>query len=86
MISREVNVAMGLSIAYAARTNAGSKNVSNTASPTDRDLFFETLIRSYPDTPQFITRPWLSKRIETKLRDAGCRFLLLKGDPGAGKG
>src|SRR5437016_1268611 len=73
------------SIAYGVRTNAGSENVSNTANPPDQDLFFETLIRSYADTPQFITRAWLSERIETQLRDAGCRFLLLKGEPGVGK-
>jgi WD40 repeat protein len=49
------------------------------------ELFSETLVRSYVDDTSFVERPWLADLIEEKLADAGCRFLLLTGEPGSGK-
>lgn len=44
-----------------------------------------TLIKSYVNSPRFIERPWLAKKIETALSDPNCRFMLLTAEPGAGK-
>jgi hypothetical protein len=55
------------------------------ARPSDGDLFYKDLIQSYVSTPRFVERPWLAERIEAKLAEPDCRFLLLTAEPGAGK-
>ena len=49
------------------------------------DLFFEDLIRSYVDDALFVDRPWLEDLIEETLESASTRFVLITGNPGAGK-
>jgi WD40 repeat protein len=58
--------------------------------PTDDnaagDIGAEALVRSYVNAnPRFVERPWLSDVVDEHLKDRDCRFLLLTGDPGAGK-
>jgi hypothetical protein len=55
------------------------------ARPSDGDLFYKDLIQSYVSAPRFVERPWLAERIEAKLTEPDCRFLLLTAEPGAGK-
>ncbi|MFD0523321.1 ATP-binding protein [Paractinoplanes durhamensis] len=49
------------------------------------DLFFESLVSRYVDDPRFVERPWLSEALTGPLHDENCRFVLLTGEPGAGK-
>jgi tetratricopeptide (TPR) repeat protein len=58
-------------------------NDQSTAS--EQDLFNHNLIASYVDSPRFVPLPWLAERVQAKLDDADCRFLLLTAEPGAGK-
>ncbi|GAA2615437.1 hypothetical protein Adu01nite_32380 [Paractinoplanes durhamensis] len=37
------------------------------------------------DDPRFVERPWLSEALTGPLHDENCRFVLLTGEPGAGK-
>jgi WD40 repeat protein len=46
----------------------------------------EELVRSYLDAdPCFQRRDWLEDRVQTALDDRDCRFVLVLGEPGAGK-
>jgi hypothetical protein len=50
------------------------------------DLFFGGLVRSYvEENPRFLRRDWLAAQLDENLREAGCRFVLLTAEPGAGK-
>jgi hypothetical protein len=49
------------------------------------DLFFKDIIQSYVASPRFVKRSWLAEKVDTKLADPNCRFVLLTGEPGAGK-
>jgi tetratricopeptide (TPR) repeat protein len=51
----------------------------------DEDIYYNTLIQSYVNSPNFISRPWLANRVETAINDPNCRFILLTAEPGAGK-
>lgn len=53
--------------------------------PPNPDLFQQALIASYVDGELFVPRPWLAERIEAALAQTNCRFVLLTGEPGAGK-
>lgn len=46
----------------------------------------EDLVRSHVDHDAFFQRrSWLEEKVETALADPGCRFVLVLGEPGAGK-
>ncbi|EXG82002.1 ATP-binding protein [Cryptosporangium arvum] len=50
------------------------------------DLFAEGVVSQYVrDDPDFVPRPWFADRFEAALQDPNCRYLLLVGEPGAGK-
>ncbi len=49
------------------------------------DLFFEDIVTSSVDDLDFVGRQWLNDQIVTALDEPGCRYLLLTGEPGAGK-
>ena len=50
------------------------------------DLFSAALVARYVhDDRHFVERRWFADRLDEALADAGCRFLLLTGAPGAGK-
>ena len=61
--------------------SSGSTDVQ--ASPTD--LFSSSLVSSYVDDPRFVPRPWLLDRVATAWSEEDARFILLTGEPGAGK-
>ncbi len=57
-----------------------------TASGIDTaDLFFEKVVSSFVDEPDFVNRQWLNDQIAAALEKPDCRYLLLTGEPGAGK-
>ena len=43
------------------------------------ELFYEDLIRSYVDAPDFIERPWLVRRVDRALTNPGCRSCATRG-------
>src|SRR5512147_2391633 len=49
------------------------------------ELFYEPLLQRYLDAPGTIARDWLHEEVEKRLALADCRFVLLTGEPGAGK-
>jgi hypothetical protein len=49
------------------------------------ELFYEPLLARYLDAPGTIARDWLHEEVEKRLALADCRFVLLTGEPGAGK-
>ena len=50
------------------------------------DVFFDGLTRRYVDeNPRFLRRDWLAARLTNALSDDTHRFVLLVGEPGAGK-
>lgn len=53
--------------------------------PVEKDLFYETLLARYLDAGETVARDWLATEIGERLARPGCRFLLLTGEPGAGK-
>lgn len=82
------------------RTRPGSRriksavtNAANMASPIagprrpaeQAELFYEPLLARYLDAPGTIVRDWLHEEVERRLALADCRFVLLTGEPGAGK-
>jgi hypothetical protein len=48
-------------------------------------LFFEELIKSYVDSPRFITRPWLEQEVQSALGNPKNQFILMIAEPSAGK-
>ncbi len=65
----------------AVRSIAGAPG----AGPDGAALFYEDLIAGYLDQPWTVARGWLSSAIRDRLRRPTCRFVLLVGEPGAGK-
>src|SRR4051794_1961227 len=55
------------------------------AGPDGAPLFYEDLIARYLDQPWTVARGWLFSAIRDRLRRPTCRFVLLVGEPGAGK-
>ncbi len=53
--------------------------------PSLADLFYEPLISTYLDASGVIPRDWLRDEIQEHLSRPSCRFVLLLGEPGAGK-
>ncbi len=51
----------------------------------ESDLFCESIIQTYVNSPRFVKRGWLVDEMEAKLAVKDCRFLLLTAQPGAGK-
>ncbi len=49
------------------------------------DLFFEEVVSSFVDEPDFVRRQWLNDQIVAALEKSDCRYLLLTGETGAGK-
>jgi len=64
-------------------TGVSISDTHNTPSPDDQ--FYGTLVASYVDDPVFVPRPWLEEKVLAALADPACRFVLLTGEPGAGK-
>ncbi len=57
----------------------------NTIPQEQGALFFEDVVASYVKQPRFRPRQWLEKRVQDLLDEADCRFVLITGEPGAGK-
>ena len=53
--------------------------------PDDDALFYQDLIASYLDQPWTVARDWLATAIGDRLTKSTCRFVLVVGEPGAGK-
>jgi WD40 repeat protein len=49
------------------------------------DLFYEQLIAKYVSETLTVDRPWLRQAVEAYLLDPEARYVLLVGEPGAGK-
>jgi hypothetical protein len=49
------------------------------------NLFYEPLLSTYLDATGTIARTWLRDEIQERLSRPNCRFVLLIGEPGAGK-
>lgn len=48
-------------------------------------LFYEPLISMYLDGPGTVTRAWIWEEIQAQLSRPSCSFVLIVGEPGAGK-
>ena len=51
----------------------------------EAQLFYEPLISTYLDSPGTVARDWMWDEIRERLSRPSCRFVLLVGEPGAGK-
>jgi hypothetical protein len=51
----------------------------------DDGLFYESLINGYVHTDAYVRREWLENAIFDRIRRPGCRYVLVVGEPGAGK-
>jgi hypothetical protein len=51
----------------------------------DQPLFFSDVVASYVANPRFLRRPWLAQAINQLAEDPQTRFVLVIGEPGAGK-
>lgn len=49
------------------------------------DLFFQTIVNSYTTNSRFLHRDWLATEVEARLASSSSGFVLLVGEPGAGK-
>lgn len=49
------------------------------------DLFFDDVVSQYVDDPRYIHREWLETAVQERLEQSGCRYVLIVGEPGAGK-
>ena len=49
------------------------------------DLFYRGIVRNYIEAPRFLPREWLAHELEACFVKPGCRFVVLAGEPGAGK-
>lgn len=58
---------------------------AETRLPGDAELFFEPLVARYVDIDRLVGRDWLRARVEREAQAPATRFLLLVGEPGAGK-
>jgi hypothetical protein len=68
-------------------TSAGPAGLSGAArQPADStNLFYGDLISTYVDAPGVVPRDWLPAELRKRLILPDCRFVLLIGEPGAGK-
>ena len=57
----------------------------NQAWSEEEQLFYEPLISTYLDIPGIVARDWMREEIQERLSRPSCRFVLLLGEPGAGK-
>jgi hypothetical protein len=55
------------------------------SSPEQAELFYQPLLSSYLDGPGIVPRPWLDDEIRDRLARPTCRYVLIIGEPGAGK-
>lgn len=49
------------------------------------DLFFEEVVSSFVDEPDFVNRQWLNDQIVAALEKPSSRYVLLRGETGVGK-
>ena len=49
------------------------------------ELFYDDVVRDYVDDPRYVHRAWLEAEVLERLGDPSCRYVLLVGEPGAGK-
>ncbi len=50
-----------------------------------QDLFYDELVSSYVDSGIYLERDWLVQRVRGRLNQPQTRFVLITGQPGAGK-
>lgn len=63
---------------------SGAEDREQVIAPQD-DLFAKELIASLVDDRRFVPRQWLVDRVQEHLDGSDARFVLLTGEPGAGK-
>jgi hypothetical protein len=49
------------------------------------DLFYRGLVEGYTGSRDWVSRAWLEQQILDRLGDPDCRYVVLVGEPGAGK-
>lgn len=49
------------------------------------ELFYERLIAGYLDIAEAVERDWLRDKVQAKFKSPACQFVLIIGEPGAGK-
>jgi hypothetical protein len=49
------------------------------------DLFYSDLIAHFVNAPNAVSRGWLQQEVGARVEQPDCRFVLLTGEPGAGK-
>ncbi|WP_152609307.1 hypothetical protein [Kocuria rosea] len=49
------------------------------------ELFFDDVVRQYVDAPGFVHRAWLEAAVQERLELPDCRYVVIVGEPGAGK-
>ena len=49
------------------------------------ELFFDDVVRQYVEDPRYVHRAWLEEAVEERLDKPGCRYVVVVGEPGAGK-
>jgi len=49
------------------------------------DLFYEPFLSTYLDGPGIVPRDWLRDEVGERLARPNCRYVLIIGEPGAGK-
>jgi hypothetical protein len=52
---------------------------------TPGDLFYGGLVDGYTGSRDWVARTWLEQEIHARLADPDCRYVVLIGEPGAGK-
>src|SRR5215469_3379461 len=59
--------------------------LSSRSSPEQAELFYEPLLSTYLDGPGIVPRAWLGDEVRERLTSPSCRYVLIVGEPGAGK-
>ncbi|SNY23391.1 hypothetical protein [Paractinoplanes atraurantiacus] len=49
------------------------------------ELFFDDVVSDYVDDPAYVRRIWLEEAVRERLERPDCRYVVLIGEPGAGK-
>jgi hypothetical protein len=52
---------------------------------TDDQLFYDELVDGYIGAPDYVSRGWLEREVLERLENPDCRYVLVTGEPGAGK-
>ena len=52
---------------------------------TEDQLFYDKLVASYIGAQDYVNRDWLEQEVLERLANPDCRYVLITGEPGAGK-